>query len=86
MSGNPPGTNGAQKTLKNHAQCISLSVAAFRCIVIAIAAFAVKLRGADILMGVIAVILILLARGDLKDARARERAQEKPFTTTDDTH
>lgn len=72
--------------LKNYAEFIALAVAAFLCIVIALTAFAVKLRGADILMGVLAVILILLAWGDFKDARARERTKDKPFTTTDDTH
>lgn len=72
--------------LKKHAAFIALAVGAFLCIVAAAAAFAVRLRGADLLMGVVAVILILLAWTDFKDTRARDRAQEKPFTTTDDTH
>lgn len=76
----------AQMNLKKHAAFIGLAVAALLCIVASAVAFAVRLRGADLLMGVVSVILILLAWADFKETRARDRAQEKPFTTTDDTH
>lgn len=87
MCGIPPGKEWCQMNIDDFFENAAIAVLLLACFfVAAIAAIINKVLIAAVIMGIVAIVLLLLAWVAYRDARARIRARQKPFTTTDDTH